>query len=75
MIRRMPREHRLKVGQICVFTNRGSSGITKNDGKKCEIRRCKPRKEWASDVPEYVIEFMGEDHGFGCLESELESAS
>lgn len=66
-----------KVGDICIFTNRGVSGVTSNDGKRCRITLQKPREWWAQGEPEYGIEFLddhsrGTGHGFGCRESELE---
>ncbi len=69
--------HHFELGGACVFTNRGTSGVTSNDGKKCRITRLKPELEWHQGEPEYVIEFLderdrGTGHGFGCRESELE---
>lgn len=64
--------HRYRQGQVCVFTNRGVSGVRKNDGKRCEIIRLKPVEEWAQGEPEYVIHFLDENHGFGARECELE---
>lgn len=69
--------HQYKLGDICVFTNRGVSGVTSNDGKHCRITSLKLREWWAQGEPEYVIEFLDEEgrgieHGFGCRESELE---
>lgn len=64
-----------KVGDVCVFTNHGSSGYRGNDGKQCRITRIKHRDEWVdSNVPAYVIQFIGEDHGFGVSENELKPA-
>ncbi|HOX11076.1 MAG TPA: hypothetical protein P5323_00985 [Candidatus Moranbacteria bacterium] len=63
--------HFYKLGQICVFTNKGTSGIAKHNGKKCEITRLKPKEEWSRrDEPEYVIEFF-DGGGFGVRECEL----
>lgn len=67
--------HRYRMGQVCVFTNRGVSGVTENDGKRCRIVRLKPAEEWAQGEPEYVIHFLGENHGFGVRECELEPAN
>jgi len=64
-------KHKYRMGQVCVFTNRGVSGVTSNDGKQCKIVRLKPVDEWAQSEPEYVIGFLGENHGFGARESEL----
>ncbi len=63
--------HRYGVGQVCVFTNRGVSGVTKNDGKRCQIVDLKPEKHWFQGEPEYVIKFLDENHGFGVRECEL----
>ena len=65
-------EHRYQMGQVCVFTNRGVSGVRSNDGKRCKIVRLKPVEEWAQGEPEYVIHFLDENHGFGTRECELE---
>ncbi len=63
---------RYRLGQICVFTNRGISGITTNDGKRCRIERIKPESELTDREPAYVIRFLDdEDHGFGVRECEL----
>ena len=64
--------HKYRIGQVCTFTNRGTSGVTKNDGKRCEIVRLKPANEWAQGEPEYVIRFLVENHDFGVRECELE---
>lgn len=64
--------HKYRIGQICIFTNRGTSGVTKNDGKRCRIVRLKPELEWAQGEPEYVIHFIEESHGFGVRECELQ---
>ena len=68
---------RFSVGDICIFTNRGSSGYTGNDGKKCRIVGIKdPEDEkWCGllDEPGYVIKFLGGSNSFGCRESELET--
>ena len=64
--------HRFEMNQVCVFTNRGVSGITANDGKRCKIVRLKPSTQWAQGEPEYVIHFLDENHGFGARECELE---
>ena len=65
-------QHRYRIGQVCVFTNRGVSGVRNNDGQRCEIARLKPVEEWAQGEPEYVIHFLDENHGFGARECELE---
>lgn len=65
-------QHQYQVGQVCTFTNRGVSGITRNDGKRCKIVRLKPVEEWAQGEPEYVIQFLDEQHSFGVRECELE---
>lgn len=63
---------RYRLGQVCVFTNRGISGITCNDGKRCRIVRIKPEEELTDGEPAYVIRFLdNEDHGFGVRECEL----
>lgn len=67
----MKAAHKYRMGQVCVFTNRGVSGVTSNDGKHCKIVRLKPVDEWAQGEPEYVIDFLNENHGFGARESEL----
>lgn len=67
--------HRYQLGQVCVFTNRGVSGVRCNDGKRCKILRLKPVEEWAQGEPEYVIRFLDENHGFGVRECELEPAN
>lgn len=65
--------HRYRLDQICVFTNRGISGITCNDGKRCRIVRIKPESERTDGEPAYVIRFLdGDGHGFGVRECELE---
>lgn len=65
--------HRFRVHQACIFTNRGTSGVTSNDGKRCLIIRLKPPESWRQQKePEYVINFIDENHGFGVRESELE---
>ena len=71
----MEKEYRFRVGQTCIFTNKGVSGVTSNNGKRCRITRLKPPEMWAQGEPEYVIEFLEKDHGFGVRECELESAS
>lgn len=60
------------MNQVCVFTNRGVSGVRINDGKRCKIVRLKPSREWAQGEPEYVIHFLDVNHGFGARECELE---
>ena len=65
-------QHRYRMGQVCVFTNRGVSGVTSNDGKRCKIVRLKPVEEWVQGEPAYVIHFLDENHGFGVRECELE---
>lgn len=62
--------HKFHLGQTCIFTNRGTSGIKDNDHKRCKIVRLKPRDEWVDDVPAYVIEFL-DGGGFGAKETEL----
>jgi len=64
--------HRYWMGQVCVFTNHGVSGVTSNDGKRCNIVLLKPVEEWVQGEPEYVIHFLDKKHGFGARESELE---
>lgn len=63
--------HKYKFGQICIFTNKGSSGVTSNDGLKCEIIRLKPLDEWVYPEPAYVIIFE-DGRSFGVRQSELE---
>lgn len=67
---------RFSVGDICIFTNRGFSGVTKNDGKRCRVVRIKDpaSKEWRGliDKPGHVIQFLDGSNSFGCRESELE---
>lgn len=59
------------VTDICVFTNKGSSGVKSNDGRECRILRVKEPGMWVNPaVPEYVIGF-DDDHGFGASEREL----
>ena len=60
-------------GKTYVFTNRGSSGVTKNDGKLCVIESLKTGAFWNSvlDEPGYSIRFLESSLGFGCRESEL----
>lgn len=65
-------QHRYRINQVCIFTNRGVSGVRINDGKRCKIVRLKPVKEWVQGEPEYVIRFPDEKHGFGARECELE---
>ena len=69
----MSEKHRLSLGQECVFTNRGTSGVISNDGQRCRITRLKPPNEWCRGEPEYVIDFLNKDHDFGCRECELEA--
>lgn len=64
--------HSYVVGQVCVFTNRGVSGVTKNDGKRCEITHLKPPEHWFQGEPEYVIMFLDGSGGFGVRECELQ---
>jgi hypothetical protein len=60
-----------QVGDVCVFTNRGSSGVTANNGKQCKILRVK--EFWVNPkVPEYNIQFLHNGNGFGVSERELE---
>ena len=72
MVAKQTVQHRYRMNQVCVFTNRGVSGVRSNDGKRCEIVRLKPVEEWAQGEPEYVIHFLDENHGFGARECELE---
>ena len=59
------------VGDICIFTNKGSSGYKGNDGKECFIVRVKDPDEWVNEkMPEYVIHFT-DGNGFGASEREL----
>ena len=60
-------------GDICVFTNKGSSGYRGNDGKQCRIVGRKDGPEWKDvlDEPGYTIEFLDGSNSFGCRESEL----
>ena len=67
--------YKYQKDQVCLFTNRGTSGITSNDGKRCRIVRLKPVEEWAQGEPEYGIHFLEENHGFGARECELEPAN
>ncbi len=64
--------HRYSIDQICIFTNRGTSGVTKYDGRKCTIVRLKPAEEWFQGEPEYVVRFLDENHSFGVRERELQ---
>ena len=70
--------HRFKAGdgKIYTFTNKGSSGVTKNDGRHCRILALKAGPFWEEvlDEPGYAIEFLEDDgpSGFGCRESELQ---
>ena len=66
--------HRYGVNQICVFTNRRTSGITSNDDKRCQITRLKPAEEWVTEEPAYVIEFIDGSNSFGVRECELQPA-
>lgn len=68
-------QHRYRMNQVCVFTNRGVSTVACNDGKHCRIVRLKPVEEWAQGEPEYVIHFLDENQGFGARESELKPAN
>ena len=72
MATRQTAQYRYRMDQVCVFTNRGVSGVRSNDGKRCKIVRLKPVEEWAQGEPEYVIHFLDENHGFGARECELE---
>lgn len=67
----MKSKHSFRAGDTCIFTNRGASGVTKNDGKRCRIVRLKPQKEWYQSEPEYVTHFLDGSGGFGCRECEL----
>lgn len=64
--------YKYKVDDICVFTNRGTSGVTSNDGKQCRVTRLKPKEECRRGEPEYVITFLDGSNLFGCRERELE---
>jgi len=66
--------YKYAVDDVCVFTNKGSSGVTANDGKFCRIAELKKGPEWVGllDEPHYVIEFLDGSNTFGCRESELE---
>lgn len=64
--------HKYQMDAVCVYTNRGSSGYTGNDGKHCRITRLKPPEEWAQGEPEYVIQFLEGNGGFGVRECELQ---
>ena len=66
------RTHKYCLSQICTFTNRGTSGVTSNDGRQCQVVRLKPPDEWVSDEAGYVVEFSPGGHGLGVRESELE---
>lgn len=68
-------KHRYPLNKICVFTNRGTSGVTSNDGKLCKITRLKPPEEWTKNEPGYVIQFFHNGNAFGVLESEIAPAS
>ena len=72
-------QFRFKIGDQCIFTNRGSSGVTKNDGKECRVTQIKDPEsdEWRGtlDEPGYIIEFLDGSGGFGCRECELEQAT
>ena len=60
-----------KAGDSATYTNKGSSGYTGNDGKEVVIISIKDTKIWATNEPEYIIEFVRENHGFGVRECEL----
>lgn len=62
-----------KIGDICTFTNRGSSGYTGNDSKQCRVIGLKDGPEWKDilNEPGYIIEFLDGSNSFGCRESEL----
>ena len=71
---------KFSVGDVCIFTNKGASWVTSNDGKRCRIVRTKDPEsdEWKEliDEPGYVIEFLDDsNNGFGCRESELEQVT
>ena len=70
---------RFSVSDICTFTNKGSSGITKNDGKRCRVVGTKdPESDmWRGLLhePGYIITFLDGSNIFGCRESELEPAT
>ncbi len=70
---------RFSVGDTCIFTNKGSSGVTSNDGKKCRVVRTKDPEsdEWRGLLrePGYVIQFLDGSNSFGCRESELQPAT
>jgi len=74
MVAKQPVLHRYRLDQICVFTNRGTSGITSNDDKRCQITRLKPAEEWVTEEPAYVIEFIDGSNSFGVRECELQPA-
>ncbi len=72
------KDHCFKVGddQVYTFTNKGASGVTKNNGRRCCIVTLKEGAFWEEvlDEPGYAIEFLDGDSpsGFGCRESELQ---
>ncbi len=66
-------QYRFRIGMVCIFTNKGISGVTGNDGRCCTITRLKPKNEWAQGEPEYVIHFLDSaGGGFGVRECELQ---
>jgi len=66
----MPK-HRYQLGQVCIFTNRGISGVTGNDGERCRIISIIPIGERVNDEPWYGVQFLDRDHNFGACEREL----
>ena len=62
---------RYAEGNRCIFTNKGVSGVTANDGVGCTINSVKPSEYWTRGKPEYVISLDNGNH-FGCRECELE---
>ena len=69
----MPPRFKFKAGDICIFTNKSSSGYRGNDGKRCRIMMLKDGPEWEGllDEPGLIIEFLDDGNSFGCRESEL----
>jgi len=64
------------VGQICVFRNRHTSGMSQFDNKKCKVVDVLPQEFWLEKgVPEYRVQFLeysGKLNSFKVEEHELE---
>jgi hypothetical protein len=58
------------IGAVCIYTNRGGSGVTSNDGNRCRIDNY-AGVTGEGGQPLYSITFVGTRHGINARHDEL----